>query len=225
MANTSILAAFERMWQHVTAALGSKSDFNHNHNDIYYTETEIDSKLAAKSDSTHNHDSKYDAKGAANTALESAKTYADTAATKVKNDLLNGAGAAYDTLKELGDLIDDNQDAIDVLEQVAAGKADAKHSHAIADVSGLQSALTTAQNRADNAYTLAESKVDSLSDLGVTATATELNYVDGVTSNVQTQLDAKAPAAGVAYIDENDNETVTLSVDLEVLSSLVGGDV
>ena len=32
-------------------------------------------------------------------------------------------------------------------------------------------------------------------------------------------------AANVAYIDENDNETVTLSVDLEVLSSLVGGDV
>jgi hypothetical protein len=29
----------------------------------------------------------------------------------------------------------------------------------------------------------------SLSDLGVTATATELNYVDGVTSNIQTQID------------------------------------
>jgi len=32
----------------------------------------------------------------------------------------------------------------------------------------------------------------------VTATATELNYVDGVTSNVQTQLDAKAPLASPA---------------------------
>lgn len=30
--------------------------------------------------------------------------------------------------------------------------------------------------------------VTSLSDLGITATTTELNYVDGVTSNVQTQL-------------------------------------
>lgn len=29
----------------------------------------------------------------------------------------------------------------------------------------------------------------------------------------------------VAYIDENDNETVTLSVDVNVLASLVGGDV
>lgn len=82
---------------------------------------------AATSD--HNHDSKYDAKGAAATALDSAKAYADSAAATVKNDLLNGAGTAYDTLKELGELIVDNKDAIDVLEEVAAGKADAGHTH------------------------------------------------------------------------------------------------
>lgn len=34
-------------------------------------------------------------------------------------------------------------------------------------------------------------KIESLSDLSITATATELNYCDGVTSNIQTQLDAK----------------------------------
>lgn len=50
-----------------------------------------------------------------------AKTYTDN----VKNDLLNGAGEAYDTLKELGDLIDDNTDAIDALEIVATSKANA----------------------------------------------------------------------------------------------------
>lgn len=33
----------------------------------------------------------------------------------------------------------------------------------------------------------------SLSDLGITATATELNYVDGVSSNIQTQLNGKIP--------------------------------
>lgn len=33
---------------------------------------------------------------------------------------------------------------------------------------------------------------------GVTATTTELNYVDGVTSNIQTQLNAKAPLASPA---------------------------
>lgn len=54
---------------------------------------------------------------------------------------------------------------------------------------------TAAQTRADSAYTLAESKADSLSDLGVTATAAELNYMDGVTSNVQTQLGGKVPTS------------------------------
>ena len=94
---------------------------------------------AATSD--HNHDSVYDKKGASDTALASAKAYADSVASTVKNDLLNGAGSAYDTLKELGDLIDENADAIEALETIASGKADKTHSHAISDVSGLQSAL------------------------------------------------------------------------------------
>lgn len=37
--------------------------------------------------------------------------------------------------------------------------------------------------------------VSSLTDLGVTATATELNYVDGVTSAIQTQLNGKAASS------------------------------
>lgn len=49
----------------------------------------------------------------------------------------------------------------------------------------------------------------TLSDLGVTATATELNYVDGVTSNIQTQLNNKINTSlkgvvnGVASLDAN----------------------
>lgn len=46
----------------------------------------------------------------------------DTATQSIKDDLLNGAGEAYDTLKELGDLIDSNHSAIDALQQVATGK-------------------------------------------------------------------------------------------------------
>jgi len=34
--------------------------------------------------------------------------------------------------------------------------------------------------------------VSSLSDLSITATSTELNYVTNVTSSIQTQLDTKA---------------------------------
>ena len=43
-------------------------------------------------------------------------------------------------------------------------------------------------------------ETDALSINGttITATGTELNYVDGVTSAIQTQLDAKAPSTGIA---------------------------
>lgn len=38
----------------------------------------------------------------------------------------------------------------------------------------------------------------TLSNLGISATATELNFVDGVTSNIQTQLNAKANTSALA---------------------------
>lgn len=71
---------------------------------------------------------------------------------------------------------------LDGLDDELAGKSDVGHTHNISDVNGLQDALND--------------KVDSgdftLGSLGVTATATELNYMDGVTSNVQTQFSGKA---------------------------------
>ena len=39
----------------------------------------------------------------------------------------------------------------------------------------------------------------TLSSFGITATAAELNYMDGVTSNVQTQLNAKMPVGGGTF--------------------------
>lgn len=60
-----------------------------------------------------------------NQTLASAKQYADD----IKNDLLNGAGGAYDTLKELGDLIDENADAIDAIQRLADTKSDKGHIH------------------------------------------------------------------------------------------------
>lgn len=71
----------------------------------------------------------YETKTDAEAKLEEAKGYADTAAATVKDELLNGAGEAYDTLKELGDLINENTTALDALEEVATGKADKSHTH------------------------------------------------------------------------------------------------
>jgi hypothetical protein len=39
----------------------------------------------------------------------------------------------------------------------------------------------------------------SIVNLGITATAAELNYASGVTSNIQTQIDAKAPVASPTF--------------------------
>lgn len=180
MVNTSLLAAFERMWQHVVAIVGSKSDLDHTHDDIYYTETEIDNKLdtvnasisnltsgsvtvAKAEEATHATSadsaatatkatqdgagkvitSTYETKTDAAAKLQEAKEYATNAANTVKNDLLNGAGDAYDTLKELGDLIDDNQDAIDALQTVAADKAPKVHSHVISDIEDFEEITST----------------------------------------------------------------------------------
>lgn len=41
------------------SALDSKSATGHNHDDRYYTETEMNTKLESKSDINHNHDNKY----------------------------------------------------------------------------------------------------------------------------------------------------------------------
>ena len=82
MANTSIYNAFERMWSHVIAKLNEKANQSdltnhidnksnphgvtpsqigaaasgHNHDDKYYTETEMDTKLSGKANTSHgNH--------------------------------------------------------------------------------------------------------------------------------------------------------------------------
>ena len=43
----------------IDTKLASKSNTDHTHDDRYYTETEIDTKLAAKSDTNHNHSGVY----------------------------------------------------------------------------------------------------------------------------------------------------------------------
>lgn len=156
--NKVIDAEFDAMVEAMGAletAIDGKADASHTHDDRYYTETEIDTKISnvntsisnitngttivakATQDASGNTiTSTYETKTDATAKLNEAKSYADS----VKSDLLNGAGGAYDTLKELGDLIDENTDAIDALETVAAGKADKTHTHTISDVTDLQEA-------------------------------------------------------------------------------------
>jgi len=83
----------------------------------------------------------------------------------------------------------------------------------IASVSYVTSQLAGKQNTIFDLATirsgaaLGATAVQNLGNLGVTATATELNYVDGVTSNIQTQLDSKQASLG--YTAENAANKVT----------------
>lgn len=202
---------------YVDAEVAKKANSSHTHDDRYYTETEVDTKLSTINTSISNitngttkvaeaeHadsadsattaasatkatqdgngkviSSTYETKTDASAKLTEAKTYADTAANKVKNDLLNGAGDAYDTLKELGDLIDVNVDAIEALETVAAGKADKVHSHD------------------DRYYT--ETEVDT--KLETKANTSHAHAIADIT-NLQTTLDGKANASHGTHVTFN----------------------
>ena len=90
--------------------ISNKADIDHKHPEYLTSHQDI----SGKADIGHIHDDLYDARGSAEA---------------VKNDLLNGAGSAYDTLKELGDLISTNVDTITALEKIAANKADKEHNH------------------------------------------------------------------------------------------------
>ena len=89
----------------------------------YVTEDEFVAYSTGITNELTNIKTTYETKENASTKLNEAKTYAEQQANKIKNELLNGAGEAYDTLKELGELINENVDAIEALEIIATNKA------------------------------------------------------------------------------------------------------
>lgn len=111
------------------------------------------------------------------TTYSSQKVVAEITAAKqaVKDDLLGGAGTAYDTLKELGDLIDTNKEGIDALKALAAGhvkfdgaqsltevqKKQARDNIGASDVASVTAASTAASN-AQAAATKAQGEIDAL---------------------------------------------------------------
>lgn len=103
-----------------------------------------------------------------------------------------------------------SQTDLDALEAVVDGKAPKTHSHAISDVTNLQSTLDGKQATiTGGATTIASSNLaasralvsNSSGKVAVSAvTSTELGYLDGVTSNIQTQLDGKAASSHGTHV-------------------------
>ena len=120
------------------------------------SESDLDTALAEKvnaaAEGNHSHSNKTvldgitaDKVSAWDSSLENSKTYTDE---KVAN-LLNNSTEAVDSVMELAAAMENNADAIEALQGIAAGKADADHDHAIADVTGLQDALNAKAAQTD----------------------------------------------------------------------------
>ena len=87
---------------------------------------------------------------------------------------------------------------------VSTHNSDTTNVHGIVDTS----VLTTASNTQTlTGKTLTSPRINE--DVVLTATATELNYVDGVTSAIQTQIDAKAPLSSPTFTGTVSGVTAT----------------
>ena len=92
------------------------------------------------------------------------------------------------------------QSDITGLATALSGKSDKNHTHTVSQVSGTlpinkggTGATTAAAALTNLGLTATAAELNKLD--GVTATTAELNYVDGVTSNIQTQLNNKAASS------------------------------
>lgn len=124
-----------------------------------------------------------DTTASTNTVYSSSKVVSEITKAKqeVKDDLLGGAGTAYDTLNELAELIESNQDAITALQNLAAG-------HVKYD--GAQE-LTDAQKKQarDNIGALAQDEIDfSAMETAIAGNATAIENLKAEIGDLNTNF-------------------------------------
>lgn len=119
MANSSILAAFERMWQHVVAALANKADVNHSHsyNDLSDIPTNDGSGTIT---GVSVNGTSIATSGVANIPAASTSAYGVTKLSSSTSDTSTTTAATPSAVKAAYDL--------------ANGKADATHNQAASTI-------------------------------------------------------------------------------------------
>lgn len=162
---------------YVDEAVSTKANNGHTHDNRYYTETEVDTLLEGKANTSHTHT-------IANiTNLQS--TLDGKAATS------HGTHVSYSTTAP----VMDGTASVGTASTVARSD----HKHPTDTSRAAQTSLDSHTGNKSNPHgvtlgqlglTATASEINVLD--GITATVTELNYVDGVTSNIQTQLNGKS---------------------------------
>lgn len=148
----------------LNSAIGSKADKTHTHDDRYYTESEIDSKV-----STLNT--------AINGKAASSHTHTIANITNLQTTLDDKASSSHNHAAS----------------NITSGTLSSDRLPTVPITKGGTGATTAAAALTNLGLTATASELNIMD--GVTATTTEINYVDGVTSNIQTQLNAKVPTS------------------------------
>lgn len=119
--NTIVSEIGETFGGHTPDEFALKSetaDAVHVHDDLYYTETEIDSFISSINANVNNIAATYETKEDASSKLSDAKAYTDA---EIAN-LVNSAPETLDTLGELAGAFNENQEVVDVLNQAITTK-------------------------------------------------------------------------------------------------------
>ncbi len=137
----------------------------------------------------------------------------------VKSDLLGGAGDAYDTLKELADLITTNKDAITALQTIAAGHVRFDIAQELTDVQKKQArdnigAVTAAD--VSTSVTAVADRVTALETWKGTTDTTLTTHTQGIAAN-------KTAAAGAKTAADNAQKAANKAQsDVTALKTAVG---
>jgi hypothetical protein len=219
--------------------LDGKAEADHNHDDKYYTESEIDEKLDSKADISIVPTALSDL---ADDELHRTVTDAEKDSWDSKSQVQIIDSGDPEVLSTLN-IYRMTQEEYD--REVANGTIDENAIYLTpeqdvdlsiyATIEQLNNKADISHDHHDIYYTEAEvdSKLDSKADAGhnhvtsdisgLTATVTELNYMTGVTSSVQAQLDSKASADSLSnYYTKSEIDGMEL-ITVDDIDAICGG--
>ena len=173
----SLQTFVDEIKSHVAEAVSTKANTSHNHaiSNVTNLQSSLDGKQA--------------------TITGGATTITGSNLTANRALISNGSGkvaVSAVTSTELGYL----DGVTSNIQTQLDGKASSSHNHAASNItSGTLSSDRLPTVPIAKGGTGATTAAAALTNLGLTATSTELNYCDGVTSNIQTQLNNKASSS------------------------------